>query len=189
MMILLTWIFFVLMCVSSIVALPFAALWVVSIVGGGAPFVPVPKEAVDQIVEALCLGQGGALPVHRKKWVVYDMGCGDGRVLLAAYKKYPHIEAVGIEKALLPYLIAKWRTRGTSIKIIRGDMFAQDVSDATHVVTYLFPEMMERVEQKLTADLKPGARLVTIDFPLPNRIGELLIATAGRGSSLTVYEF
>jgi hypothetical protein len=164
--------------------LPFVFLLATSIVGSGAPFVPVPERAVPGIVEALKLD---------KNSVVYDMGCGDGRVLLACVRRNPSIRAVGIERALLPFLLAKIRTRGTSIKIRHRDFFQEDLGEATHVVTYLFPTLMERVEEKLTAELSTGSRLVTIDFPLlkkqPQETFEQSIPGLKRGTDLNIYVF
>lgn len=163
--------------------LPLVVLWFASIVGSGAPFVPVPAKAVPGIVEALGLSDGA---------VVYDMGCGDGRVLLAAVRQNPNIRAVGIEKALLPYVIAKFRVRGTTIEIRRNDFFKENLADATHVVTYLFPTLMERVEAKLDHELKPGTRIVAIDFPLehrkPTSVVEQKIAQLKRGTTLYIYD-
>ncbi|MFA5947239.1 MAG: class I SAM-dependent methyltransferase [Patescibacteria group bacterium] len=163
--------------------LPLVILWFVSIVGSGAPFVPVPSKAVQGIVDALELADGA---------VVYDMGCGDGRVLLAVIRRNLNIRAVGLEKALLPYLIAKYRTRGTRIEILRRDFFKENLVEATHVVTYLFPTLMERVEAKLDQELKPGTRIVAIDFPLehrkPTRTVEQQLAGLKRGTTLYIYD-
>jgi cyclopropane fatty-acyl-phospholipid synthase-like methyltransferase len=163
--------------------LPVVILWFISIVGSGAPFVPVPSRAVLGIVDALELFDGA---------VVYDMGCGDGRVLLAAIQKNPNIRAIGIEKALLPYVIARWRVGGTRIEIRRRNFFKETFADATHVVTYLFPTLMERVEKKLDQELKPGTRIVAIDFPLehrkPTRTVEQKLDELKRGTTLYIYD-
>jgi SAM-dependent methyltransferase len=164
--------------------LPAAFLLATSIIGSGAPFVPVPKKAVPGIVEALKLQESA---------VVYDMGCGDGRVLLACARQEPSIRAVGIEKALLPFLLAKIRTHGTGIEIRRKNFFNENLKDATRVVTYLFPTLMGRVEEKLSAELREGARLVTIDFPLPKKqpqeTVEQHIPGLKRGTDLNIYVF
>jgi len=163
--------------------LPVVLLWFASIVMTDAPFVPVPSKAVPGIVDALGLVDGS---------VVYDMGCGDGRVLLSALRANPNIRAVGIEKALLPYLIAKILARGTKIELLRKDFFSHDLSDATQVVTYLFPPVMKRIEEKLDRELKPGTRIVTIDFPFanrkPTRIIDQNITGLKRGLKLYIYD-
>ncbi len=167
----------------TFIVLPVVLLWFVSIVGSGAPFVPVPMKAVPGIVDALGLVDGS---------VVYDMGCGDGRVLLAAVQRNPNIRAVGLEKALLPYLIAQLFTRQTRIEIRKRDFFQESLADATHVVTYLFPTLMERIEAKLDQELKPGTRIVAIDFPLahrkPSRVIEQKLDGLKRGTTLYIYD-
>lgn len=75
---------------------------VIAIFTTDAPFVPVPKKIQKNIVDHLDL---------KAESILYDLGCGDARILLEATKKYPNIKAIGIEKALFPYLLAKFYTR------------------------------------------------------------------------------
>ncbi|MFA5945830.1 MAG: class I SAM-dependent methyltransferase [Patescibacteria group bacterium] len=174
--------------------LPFVFLLATSIIWNGAPFVPVPSRAVPGIVEALFATKGFSIakPVHAQRAVVYDMGCGDGRVLCSAVRSNPNVRAVGIECALLPYALARIRARNLPIEIRRKDFFQEDLSQATHVVTYLFPELMARVEQKLAVELKPGTRVVAIDFPLPTwkpiEVIKQKVPGLKRGTNLYIYQ-
>lgn len=173
-----------LMLVASLAALPVVFLWFLSIVAVDAPFVPVPARAVDRIVDALHLKPGS---------VVYDMGCGDGRILAAALKKCPEISVVGIEKAFLPYVLAKFRLRGTKAVVRREDFFKSDLSSATHVVLYLFPEVVERLEPKFVRELTPGTKVLTVDFTfkdkMPDEVIELKDKELRRGKLLTLSTF
>lgn len=120
------------------------------------PFVPVPADAVSRIIDQL------DLPADA---VFYDLGCGDGRVLKAAIERYPGIKAVGVEKAPIPYLLARFRTRKhPGIEIRRADIFKTDVSDATHVYLYLFPKVVTRLLPKLEKECTPGTKVFSCDF-------------------------
>lgn len=100
--------------------------------------------------------------------VVYDLGCGDGRVLFSLAEKYPQARYVGVEKNILPFILAKFNFwlhgRPKNIRIMKKDMFACDYSEATHVFTYLFPDHMDRIFGKLEKELKKGTLLFSCAF-------------------------
>src|SRR5476649_2317720 len=89
---------------AFIILIIFIFLWVLLLrsLFSTAPFVPIPKSILSQIVEALAIPKDG---------LVYDLGCGDGRVLSYAAKLYPEAKFIGIEKNTIPYWLAKIRTR------------------------------------------------------------------------------
>src|ERR1035437_7676635 len=124
------------------------------------PFVPVRKKVLKDIISALKLSNES---------VLYDLGCGDGRILFAAAKIYPKISCVGIKKAPFQFLWAKVHKFFTGkiskkISIIRGDMFEANVPPATHIFLYLFPELMDSLLPKFKKELKSGTRVVSCDF-------------------------
>ncbi|MFH1259289.1 MAG: methionine biosynthesis protein MetW [Elusimicrobiota bacterium] len=150
-----------------------------------APFIPAPREILPAIVQALELKEGST---------VYDLGCGDGRVLEACWRKQPQIKYAGLEKDWLPFWLAKWRLRqNKDIKIIRQNFLKRDLSDATHIFLYLFPEVMDQLLLKFEKELRPGTRVISCSFrfsrkePISridlHRSKELL------GRDLHVYEF
>ena len=100
---------------------------------------------------------------------VYDLGCGDGRIVIAAAKIYG-AKGVGID--LDPDLIsqamenAKSVGVGDRVKFIRGDLFKQDFSDATVVMIYLFPEINRKLRPQLWRQLKLGTRVVSHEFDM-----------------------
>lgn len=127
----------------------------------GAPFICMPKPVLDPIVKALDLKDGS---------VLYDLGCGDGRVLEACALAHPHSKFKGIDKAKVAIWNAKWRLRKRKeIKLLHKNFFKCDLSDATHVFTYLFPDLMNSLLPKLEKELKPGTRLVTCDFTFKDK--------------------
>lgn len=103
--------------------------------------------------------------------VVYDLGSGDGRIVIIAAQKYG-ARGVGIE--IDPALVA--RARGNAqdagvtdrVTFVEGDLFKADLSPATVVTLYLSASVNRDLEPKLKAELRPGARVVSHQFPMPN---------------------
>lgn len=108
-----------------------------------------------------------------KNDIVYDLGSGDGTMLMTVAGEFG-AKGVGVEIDLLRYWYSKVaiKIKGLSkkLKIVRKNFFDVDVSSATVVVMYLIPKTMNRLKPKLLKELKPGTRIVTfvykIDLPL-----------------------
>ena len=120
-----------------------------------APYVPVADTALQEIIKAL------KLEPHS---VLYDLGCGDGKVLLAALGEHPAVQTVGYEKNLIPYVIAKWTTRKTPIEVRFGNFMDSHLSEATHIYVYLFPRILTPLFIKLKRECRPGTRIVSCDY-------------------------
>ena len=131
---------------------------------GDAPFVPVPSAVLPEIAQVLEIKENS---------VVYDLGCGDGKVLLACASSQPKAKYVGYEISLAIFLLAWIRIlrmrKPRCIKVFRKNFFGADLSKATHVFTYLMPKQMQQLEEKFERELAPGTRLVTCTFPLKKR--------------------
>ncbi|MEK9153569.1 MAG: hypothetical protein AAB723_03155 [Patescibacteria group bacterium] len=99
---------------------------------------------------------------------VYDLGCGDGRLVLAASQA--GAVAVGFEISLLPYLIAKWRILRSPFKkkcsIKFRDFWRADLSDADAVYFFLMPKIFAKMKAKLEKELKPGAKVIIYAWPM-----------------------
>ena len=136
-------------------------IWMWGTVKAKVPFVSVPNKTLKDIEEAFSL-KGDS--------VVYDLGCGDGRVLFYLYKNNPKLKYVGIENSFFPYLLASFRNwfhkkiNKSDITIIKKDFFDVDLSDATHIFTYLYPNVMDDLVPKLEKELSSGSRLVSASF-------------------------
>ena len=128
---------------------------------GNAPFVPVPSAVIPEITKALGISENS---------VVYDLGCGDGKVLMACASSQPKAKYVGYEISLAIFLLAWIRIlkmkRSRSIKVFRKNFFGADFSKATHIFTYLMPKQMGKLEEIFERELTSGTRLVTCSFPL-----------------------
>jgi precorrin-6B methylase 2 len=106
-----------------------------------------------------------------KRDVVYDLGCGDGRILIAAARQYG-ARGVGIEidPALVKVARAAVRAAGVAdrVTIVEGSVFDPSITigDATVVTLFLLQSMNEKLRPRLQAELKPGARIVANSFHL-----------------------
>jgi len=122
------------------------------------PFVPTPIEVVDRMLE---------LAEVKKGDVVYDLGSGDGRIVIRAAKKFG-VKAVGIEMdSWLLYKARKdARAAGVShlVAFRAEDALKADISRATVVTLYMLPWFNEAMKPSLKKFLKPGARIVAHDF-------------------------
>jgi len=125
---------------------------------GDAPWVPTPEEVVDTMLRLARVGV---------KDVVYDLGSGDGRIVIAAAKRFG-ARGVGIE--IEPELVKEAREAAKAagvagrVKFIEQDLFKADISRATVVTLYLFTKMNERLKPRLLRELKPGTRVVAYQF-------------------------
>ena len=122
-----------------------------------APFVPTPMPVVLRMLE---------MAKVTKNDVIYDLGCGDGRIVVEAARRYG-ARGVGIDYDLRRVKEAQERAarEGVSdlVDIRHEDILKSDFSDATVIVLYLLPASNERLEPKLRA-LRPGTRIVAHDF-------------------------
>lgn len=128
----------------------------------GAPWIPAPVKTVLQML-SMAKTKPGEL--------VYDLGCGDGRTIIAAVTRFD-ARAVGIEISPLRYawvrLLVHLKGIADRSEIIYGDFFKEDLSQADVVTCYLLQPTNEKLESKLMDELKPGARVVSYTFTFPN---------------------
>ena len=127
----------------------------------GAPWVPSAWETIRRIL---------SMAEVRPGEVVYDLGCGDGRVLVIAARGFG-ARAVGIEVDVSRFLWS-WAVIGVlglrkRVRVIRGDLFRQDLREADVVVTYLLQATNDRLQAKLLQELRPGARVISNTFTFP----------------------
>ncbi|MGB9457018.1 MAG: methyltransferase domain-containing protein [Bryobacteraceae bacterium] len=149
-----------------------------------APYYPTPETIVDQMLLL------GGLKAGEK---MFDLGSGDGRIVIMAAQKF-HADAVGVEidPDLCRQSLARIAKLGLekSARIIHGDLLAQNYSSADLVTVYLLPDSINgKVEPLLDRQLKKGARVVAHDFEFrawtPEKVEN--IADDGEGRSHTLY--
>lgn len=156
-----TWIIIVFIVIGSLVALKLLVTFsLVSVfpITRGAMFHPSAHIRVRTFLDHV--------PMKANDLLV-DIGCGDGRVLKEAARRYG-VRAVGFEVNPLAYALARLRTLGMKgIEIRWRDFWNVNIRDADVVFCYLFPDVMERLAKKLEAELRPGTRVISCNFPLP----------------------
>ena len=147
-----------------------------------APFVPTPEEVVDRMLALAELRQGDLL---------YDLGSGDGRIVIAAASRYG-IKAVGFE--INPALVKESHDNIISAglahlaEIREEDVRTVDFSPATVLTMYLYPAANLRLRATILRQLKPGSRVVSHNYGMgdwkPDRVEQVTDAT---GLSRTIY--
>ena len=124
------------------------------------PYVPTPWPIVDELLKLADIGPND---------LVYDLGSGDGRLVITAAKRYG-ARGMGIE---LDGKLVKLATEGalregvaSRVKFVQGDLFESSFKDASVVTLYLLPRFVTRLAPRFREELRPGARIVSHDYPL-----------------------
>jgi hypothetical protein len=143
-------------------------------------FVPTPQPVVNAMLRLAGVGPGDT---------VYDLGSGDGRVVIEAAQAFG-ARGVGIE--LDPPLVeisrqvARDAQVADKVTFVEGDLFAADISKATVVTLFLSTSVNRRLEAKLKRELQPGARIVSRQFPIGDWPPDEVVA-AGDGTPLYLW--
>jgi SAM-dependent methyltransferase len=148
-----------------------------------APYVPTPEDVVDRML---------ALAEVQQTDIVYDLGCGDGRIPIQAARKYgAHGVGIDIVPARIEESRANAKAAGVEhlVEFRLGDVMTADVSPATVVTLYLLSSSNAKLRPILTRQLKPGARIVSHAFSMgaawpADKIDRL---TSARGDEVTLY--
>lgn len=126
------------------------------------PFVPTPKPLMQTMIDLAKIKPGET---------VIDLGAGDGRFLIEAGKREPSAVLIGYEGAPGVWIVGKIRLllKGMgSVAWYRKNFFGEDLSSANVIFTYLSMETMKRLLDKFRSELRPGTRIVTHAFRLPD---------------------
>jgi ubiquinone/menaquinone biosynthesis C-methylase UbiE len=121
-------------------------------------YIPTPQAVVDAMLELAGVGPSD---------VVYDLGSGDGRIVITAARKYG-ARGVGVE--IDPALVETARQNAAAagvsdrVRFVTGNLFDADIGEATVVTLYLLQSINERLRPKLVRELKPGTRVVSHVF-------------------------
>lgn len=123
-----------------------------------APYVSTPEPVVMAMLR---------LAAVRQNDMVYDLGCGDGRIVIAAARDFgARGVGIDIDPRRIEEANAAARSAGVSgnVRFAVQDLFKTDFSEATVMALYLYPELNARLLPKLRAELRPGARVVAHQF-------------------------
>lgn len=125
----------------------------------GAPYLPTHSLQAKIALDMLDLNKSDNF---------YELGCGDGKVLIMASSKCD--KAVGFELNPILYIIAKIRTakyKNVSVKF--GNFWNMDLSSADKVFVFLLDKYMDKLDQKLSSELKKGSRLASYTFKIKDK--------------------
>jgi SAM-dependent methyltransferase len=127
--------------------------------GPEVPFVPTPPRVVDAMLDLAGVGPGD---------VVYDLGCGDGRIVIGAARRGARAVGVDVDAALVAEARDAAARVGVAdrVQLRVQDLFGVDLHDATVVTLYLIRRVNLALRPKLLAELRPGARVVSHQFDL-----------------------
>ena len=126
------------------------------------PYIPTSLETAKRMLRIAEVGPGD---------VVYDLGCGDARILVLAVELFKAKKAVGYEIRRQIYRTALQEVEARNLEervtIVDGDLFSADLSEATVVTLYLTYGANRKLRPKLEREAVPGTRIVSHDFEIP----------------------
>jgi predicted RNA methylase len=126
----------------------------------GGEWVPTPQRIVDKMLE---------LARVKKSDIVYDLGAGDGKIVISAAKL--GAKSTGIEIDPIRVLMGKAKLRLNRLnnaEIKLGNLYKVDLKNVTVVTLFLLPKTMQKIERKLRKELKKGSRIVSHKFAFKN---------------------
>lgn len=154
---------------------------IVSIVFG-APYIPLSKKPILKI-----LSFGGL----SSEDVFYDLGCGDGRILISSIHDFNVSKAAGYEVAPWPYFKALFLFKYKKIKeieLFRKNLLKADIGQATFIYLYLFPKLVDKIAHKITKEKIFGMKILCVEFPIDtNKHSEFELLKSEKIDNLTVY--
>lgn len=126
----------------------------------GAPYLPSHKKQAQVALDLLAMKKGQ---------VLYELGCGDGSVMILAAKR--GIKSVGYELNPVVFCVAKFRSlRYKNLMDVRyGNFWSADVSGADGVYVFLLDKFMPKLDKKLSNELKNGSHLASYTFKIPGK--------------------
>lgn len=137
-------------------------------------YVPTPQEVVEDMLRLVDVRKGD---------VLYDLGCGDGRIPITAAKLYG-IRAVGID--IDPQRIAEAKENAKKAGVTHlvdfrlADLFQSDFREASVITLYLLPDLNVKLRPRLLAEMKPGTRIVSHQFDMGDWKPEKRLDSNGR---------
>jgi SAM-dependent methyltransferase len=137
------------------------------------PFDPSPRHVVDEMLK---------LADVRKGDVLYDLGCGDGRIVIAAAQQFgARGVGIDIDPQRIKESVENARMAGVLDRVTfrNEDLFEADIADATVVTLFLWPEVNLKLRPKLWRDLKPGTRVVSYYWDMGDWVPEKEIEVDG----------
>lgn len=148
-----------------------------------APFVPLWKKDVRRMLK---------LAAVKPDDVVYDLGAGDGRIVVAAAQKFG-ARAIGFEISILPFLLAWFKVLLAGqlgrVSIKPRNFYKEGLEGAQVVTCFLTPMAMRKLEPKFKRELKPGTRVVSYAFSLPSKKPDVVDKPSPKTTAIYLYRY
>ena len=144
------------------------ASFLIAAVTPGAEYEPTPMPVAEAMLD---------LAAVRADDVVYDLGCGDGRIVVAAGQRGASGIGIEIDPRLVEWANANVLAErvGDRVGIRNQDLFLTDLSPASVIALYILPEMNSRLRPKMWRELKLGARVVANGFEVPGWVPDRIV--------------
>lgn len=145
------------------------------------PYDPTPHNVVAQMLRLAQVGEGD---------VVYDLGCGDGRIVIAAVKEH---RARGVCVDIDPQRIRESRANAVAagvmerIRFLEQDLFTTEIHEATVVMLFLWPEVNLKLRPKLWQELRPGTRVISYIHDMGDWSPQQTMIVQGRSGERRLY--
>lgn len=176
---------FVLLAAEFIIVVAMILILISGVVSSvyGAPYVPIRKKLTKDLLFFGGLSAGN---------IFYDLGSGDGRVLISAVKDFGVERAVGYEVALWPYLKSKFLIRRADlddrISVCRKNFFKTNLRETSFIYTYLFPGLVDKLAYKIAGECQAGTKILCPSFPINvNEHKEFKLIKTGNFGKITMY--
>ncbi len=166
--------------VICLIVLAIRSLWSIR---SFAPWVPAFKKDIQRIFQVADLKSGE---------VFYDLGCGDGRMVLYAGKNFT-VQAIGIEFLFPLFVVCKIRqifSGGKNIEFKKKNLFHEKISSADVVYVFGLPHTLAQgLKEKFKKELKPGARVVSYAFQIQGLVPEVIDKPGKKYNAIYRYRF
>jgi len=160
-------------------AVIFVVVMMITLIRTRVPFVSLSKKKVDKVLDLVRLDSSKKL---------YDLGCGDARFLVRAYKKY-NISGVGYELNWWALLRSKWNVfiYKADVAIYNKNFLKIDLDDADYIFIYLVSEALIKLEKKLLTNPRSARQVISYGFKFPNLKPTEVLYTEDRKDRGRVY--
>ena len=145
------------------------------------PYVPTKMRVIKKVLSLAQLKKGQK---------VYDLGCGDGRFLIEAYKK-ANVDATGFEMAPIPYLLAQLSklVHKAKVTIQMKNFFKYNLKDADVIFCYLLPETLVDLRDKFLRECQKGTKIICHTFPIEGMTPVRVVAKNNKTGIPNIYMY
>lgn len=172
----LSWLILIVLCIG-VLAIVVTMVWHLIL---QTPFIRTPAHVAEAMVR---------LAQFHGNETVFDLGAGDGTILLAARKNYPHLTLVGYEVVPTVWFLGWFRTFGHHIQFVLGDARHAKISEAEAIFLYVTPFLIQQLLPIFEKHLRAGTTIISHAFQLPGREPVRTERVARRRGETTLYVY